>query len=196
MNIFNIFRKQPTPISMMQNEILPIEAVPGNSSVKEPDFMPKSNADEEVKDIITISYGTGMPIDILYASIHHDYEQEGYEDALVNSNAEYCKMKENIILNKLRQLFNQVLLRYRADIRRVDIEITNAKTLFALGTVNILQAHKDTCEEHINEINDMIHKLEAQAPEMMIMIDSYRRGFNKGCTAKTVNFLSPNHITH
>ena len=194
MKIFNILKKKPTPQVEMQNETVPQEIKQETQNAPEPTLQPTSN--EENKEIITIQYGTGMPIDILYASIHHDYEQEGYQDALINSNAEYCKTKENIILNKLRQLFNQVLLRYRADIRKIDTEITNAKTLFALGTVNMLQAHKETCEEHITEINDMIHKLEAQAPEMMIMIDSYRRGFNKGCTAKTANFLSPNHITH
>lgn len=59
----------------------------------------------------------------------------------------------------------------------------------------MLVARKETCEEHISEINQMIEKLNAKSPEMMTMIESYRRGFTKGCAAQTANFLNPNRIT-
>ncbi len=41
----------------------------------------------------------------------------------------------------------------------------------------------------------MIEKVNAKAPEMMTMIESYRRGFTKGCAAQAANFLNPNRIT-
>lgn len=153
-----------------------------------------SPEDSTHEELISITYGTGMPIDVIYAEIHHDYENEGFQDALVNTNAEYCKTKESILINKIRLLFNQVLLRYRSEIRNLDVEIANARTLFALGSAKMLEARKETCEEHVAEINGMIQKLESQTPEMMMMIESYRRGFNKGCAAKTADFLSPKTI--
>lgn len=141
------------------------------------------------KNIITITYGTGMPIDAIYAFLDRDYEQEGYKDALTNADAEYCKAKEAIILNNLRQLFQRVLLRYSQEIRQLNVKIENMKSLFAITSASALEARKVTCDEHIAEINRMTEKLEAQSPEMMTMIDSYRRGFTKGIAAQTVDFL-------
>lgn len=140
-------------------------------------------------ELITITYGTGMPIDVIYAYIGKDYEEDGYEDALVNSSVEYCKTKESIILNRLQQLFRQVSLTYKGEIRNLEVQIENSKSLFNLTSAAMLEARRDTCEEHITEIKQMLEKLKSNAPEMMTMIDSYRRGFSKGVSAQTANFL-------
>lgn len=155
------------------------------------DFLEKSKSE----NVIAIAYGTGMPIDVIYAFIGHNYEQDGYQDALVNSSVEYCTAKENIILNELNQLFRRVLLRYHGEIREIDVQIENAKSLFALTSASQLEARKETCEEHISEINGMIEKVDNKSPEMMTMIESYRRGFTKGCAAQTANFLNANRQT-
>lgn len=193
MSIFSFFNKQTQPVATATDapnpvfETTSVEATPEPKSASEPNPSPINAA-----KIVTIHYGTGMAIDSIYAFISRDYEQDGYDDAIVNCAAEYCKAKENIILNTLQQLFNQVLLRYRNDIRLLDVQIENAKSLFSLNYASILEAKKGTCEEHIAEINSMKRKLEENAPEMMTMIESYRRGFSKGCVAQTTNFLRSN----
>ena len=189
MSIFSFFKKpkDTTVVEMAQQ----VAATPITEPTQEIAPTTESNPAKTDK-IVTIHYGTGMAIDSIYAFISKDYEQDGYDDALVNCAAEYCKAKENIILNTLQQLFNQVLLRYRNDIRLLDVQIENARALFSLNYASILEAKKGTCEEHIEEINTMKKKLEAKAPEMMTMIESYRRGFSKGCVAQTTNFLN-NH---
>ena len=92
------------------------------------------------EELITITYGTGMPIDVIYAYIGKDYEPDGYEDALVNSSVEYCKTKENIILNRLQQLFRQVSLTYKGEIRNLEVQIQNSKSLFNLTSAAMLEA--------------------------------------------------------
>ncbi len=153
--------------------------------------LPEQPQGKPEREIITIAYGTGLPIDVIYAFISRDFEQVGYEDALINPGVEYCKAKENIILNDLNQLFRRILLRYRDDMREIDVKIENAKQLFALTSASHLAARRETCEEHISEINAMIEKLKAKDPEMLNMIESYRRGFTKGCAAQNENFLKP-----
>ncbi len=156
---------------------------------------PENNADKESNgkdEVISIAYGTGMPIDVIYAYIGKDYEPDGYEDALVNPSVEYCKTKETIILNQLQQLFRQVTLTYKGEIRMLDVHIENSKSLFNLSSAAMLEAKKETCEEHIAEIKQMLEKLRNNSPEMLTMIDSYRRGFSKGVSAKTASFLSSN----
>ena len=177
-----VAQKGKTPDAVAPQTKAPIAA-------EEPE--PKVQAENESKpaELITIAYGTGMPIDVIYAYIGKDYEPEGYQDALVNSSVEYCKAKENIILNKLQQLFRQVSLAYNGEIRKLNVQIENSKSLFNITSASMLEARRDTCEEHIKEINEMREKLKVNAPEMMTMIDSYRRGFSKGVSAQTASFL-------
>ena len=188
MKLFDLFKKSSTSATTTEVDtmVLPMEE------------HPKLSAENNCKssgNVISITYGTGMPIDVIYAFIAHNYEQDGYQDALVNTSVEYCTAKENIILNELNQLFRRVLLRYRGEIREIDVQIDNANSLFALTSASQLTAHKETCEEHITEIQGMIEKVNVKDPEMMTMIESYRRGFTKGCAAQTANFLNPNRIT-
>lgn len=189
MKLFTIFKKAAateipaapeTATAVLDNA----PTVPSTSGTSTPDAGDHGN-------IVSITYGTGMPIDVIYAFISHDYEQDGYQDALVNADVEYCKAKENIILNQLNQLFRRVLLRYTGEIREIEVQIANARQLFALTSASQLEARKFTCEEHISEINEMVDKLKLKAPEMMTMIESYRRGFTKGCAARTASFLNP-----
>lgn len=186
MKIFSFFRK--TNPSGNPHEPIATQAITGDSTTE------NALKEEPSVKMISITYGTGMPIDIIYAFVNHDYEQEGYQDALVNPDAGYCTAKESMIQNQLQQLFRRILLRYRDEIRGIDVQIANAKSLFALTSASMLEARKETCEEHIAEINQMIEKSNAKSPEMMTMIESYRRGFTKGCAAQTANFLNPTHV--
>lgn len=161
------------------------------AQAEESDSKPPKENEKQSDELIAITYGTGMPIDVIYAYISKDYEPEGYQDALVNSSVEYCKTKESIILNRLQQLFRQVSLTYKGEIRNLEVQIENSKSLFNLTSAAMLEARRDTCEEHIAEIKLMLDKIKCNAPEMMTMIDSYRRGFSKGVSAQTASFLGP-----
>ena len=134
-----VAQKGETPDAVAPQTKAPIAA-------EEPE--PKAQAENEPKpaELITIAYGTGMPIDVIYAYIGKDYEPEGYQDALVNSSVEYCKAKENIILNKLQQLFRQVSLAYNGEIRKLNVQIENSKSLFNITSASMLEARRDTCE--------------------------------------------------
>ena len=52
-----------------------------------------------------------------------------------------------------------------------------------------LQARRETFEEHLEEIKEMQQLLDADDPKMTTMIESYRRGFQKGITAVSINFI-------
>lgn len=171
MSFFSIFRKQ-------------------SQSPAAPPEEPNPSTADKKDDIIVIPYGTGMPIDVIYGFISKDYEKDGYDDALINSSAEYCKSKENIILNDLNILFDRILLRYNDDMRIINVKIDNAKNLFAVSTASVLEARRQTCIEHIAEIQRMKAKYASKDPEIMTMIESYRRGFARGCAAQTATFLN------
>ena len=151
-----------------------------------------SPSEEEKKDgkrMITITWGTGLPIDIIFNFIHKNFEEDGFQDALINCELTYRDAKEKIIRNDLEMLFKRITLRYKKDIRDVDVQIDIARKAYALTTVNKLMAQRETYEEHLSEINEMQTLLNNNDPKMLTMIESYQRGFLKGITAVTTNFV-------
>lgn len=159
----------------------------GNEEIASP-----NDEEKEEKKIITITWGTGMPIDVIFNFIHKNFEEEGFQDALVNCDITYRDAKEKIIRNDLEMLFRRIILKYKSDIRMVNVKIENAQKALALAAASNLTALRETYEEHLAEIQEMQQQLEANDPKMTTMIESYRRGFLKGIAANAVNFINNN----
>jgi hypothetical protein len=149
----------------------------------------KTKDDESKTNLITINWGTGLPIDVIFHYIHKNFEEEGFQDALVNSDITYRDTKEKIIRTDLEMLFKRITLRYKSDIREMVFKIDNARKAYALAAAAQLDSLKETYEEHLAEIEEMQELLNADDPKMTTMIESYRRGFLKGITAATLNYI-------
>jgi len=145
---------------------------------------------EGEKQQITITWGTGMPIDVIFNFIHKNFEEDGFQDALVNCDITYRDAKERIIRNDLEMLFKRIILKYKSDIRVVNVKIENAHKALALAAAADMEVLRATYEEHLTEIQEMQLQLEANDPKMTTMIESYRRGFLKGIAANAVNFIN------
>ncbi len=170
-------------------DMIPILTEGPNVNGKE-DKEPVEDEKDDTKRIITITWGTGMPIDVIFNFIHKNFEEEGFQDALVNSDITYRDAKERIIRNDLEMLFKRIILKYKSDIRIVSVKIENAQKALALAAASDMAALRETYEEHLAEIQEMQLQLEANDPKMTTMIESYRRGFLKGITANAVNFIN------
>ena len=163
--------------------------------INDPQTAPAEDAHEESKKedekhLITITWGTGMPIDVIFNFIHKNFEEDGFQDALVNCDITYRDAKEKIIRNDLEMLFKRIILKYKSDIRVVNVKIENAHKALALAAAADMEALRATYEEHLTEIQEMQSQLEANDPKMTTMIESYRRGFLKGIAANAVNFIN------
>lgn len=190
MALFNWFGKKPEE----NVEMIPEVNNETQESVNDQDAPNnEEQKDEDKKRMITITWGTGLPIDVIYNYIHKDFEEEGYQDALINQDATYRDAKITIILNDLSMLFKRITLRYKTDIRRVKVMIENNRQAFALAAASDLEALLETYNEHLAEISKMESMMAANDPKMMTMIESYRRGFLKGNAAVTINFLNNNN---
>ena len=184
MGLFKLF-----DINSKENaEILP-ELTENTQGAENGETASPEEVKRDEKNLITITWGTGMPIDIIFNFIHKDFEEDGFQDALVNCDITYRDTKEKIIRNDLEMLFKRIILRYKSDMREVDVNITNARNACAIGAASRLQARKETIEEHLAEINEMQRLLEDNDPKMLTMIESYRRGFQKGMAAVAMNFI-------
>lgn len=113
----------------VSKEILP--------EIKREDFVDDSEPILE-SNAMTIKYGTGMPIDAIYAYIQDDYEQEGYSDAMCNADMAYKESKKEIIKNGLKMLFEQVRLRYESDIRDINVHLNDYTNLFMTFLMEVM----------------------------------------------------------
>ena len=171
-------------------EMAPV--TPENTTEQDAEDVKTSEEDneEEKKHLITITWGTGMPIDVIFNYIHKNFEEDGFQDALVNSDITYRDAKEKIIRNDLEMLFKRIILCYKKNIREIDVQIKNARQAYALSAASSLEARRTTYEEHLTEIDEMREQFESDDPKMMTMIESYRRGFLKGITAVSLKFIN------
>ena len=187
MALFNLFGNK----KVANSDVNPVD-------IKEEQDVNNENPVEDVKDdenkkkIITITWGTGMPIDVVFNFIHKNFEEEGFQDALINQDVTYRDTKVTIIKNDLMMLLTRISLCYKNEIRDIDTKIDNARKALALGAASRLQAHRETFVEHLEQLSEMQQQLLAEDPKMTTMIESYRRGFMKGITASAINFIENN----
>lgn len=202
MSIFNLFGRKDHQTDVSGNVL---EIASPNAATNEEPVLPASeptieNEKKGKKEngdgskYITITWGTGQPIDVIFSFIHKNREEEGYQDALINSDLSYMKAKEEIIRNELKMLFKRISIRYKDNILVLDVQKAKAEAAFISSSVAILQARREIYVEHLAEIEEMEKMLDADDPKMTTMIETYRRGFNKGIAAQTAAFInSENH---
>lgn len=156
--------------------------------IKKEDFIDDSDPNED-QGIVYIKYGTGMPIDAIYAYVEKDYEQDGYDDAICNPDSSYKESRKVIIRSGLNRRFEQVRLRYKNDLREIDVQIATVEQQGMMNTSSILRARRDTYSEHLTKIDEMERKLDENDIQLLSMLDSYDRGFLRGLAAISQTFL-------
>ena len=202
MSIFNFGRRNDFEQNTKESNELPIEARP---EIKESDFIDLSDPNEEAllnspekssteNDVVVISYGTGFPIDAVYAYIEKDWEAVGRQDAMENTDASCMEGKKEIIRQGLIHRFDLVKLNYNAKIRDYQTRLDNLKTFGLLGSMNQLTAQIDTCKEHLEKIKEMEQKLKEGDPSLTSMVDSYKRGFTMGVALETKKIINSNNL--
>ena len=169
---------EPTPLSST-SEMMDVNV--GNK-VPRNEFVADENPEPTVT---TISFGTGRPIDAIYAFITRDFEDEGYNDALINNDKSYRDTKEALLRNNLKLRFQQVKVRYQDDIRKLKVQVQIAEESMVVSSAAQLKATIETFQSHLAEIARMEEDLERNDPKMTQMIESYKRGFLKGIAAQT-----------
>lgn len=194
-------RNDSEQIAQESNGLL-VDARP---EVKESDFIDLSDPNEETKsdssekttaenDVVVISYGTGFPIDAVYAYIEKDWEAAGRQDASENSDVNCMEGKMEIIRQGLMRRFDLVKLKYNAMIRDYQSRLDNLKTFGLLGSMSQLTAQIDTCKEHLEKVKEMEQKLKDGDPSLTSMVDSYKRGFTMGVALETKRIINNSNM--
>lgn len=147
---------------------------------------------------LTISYATGWPIDIIYGYLHKNYEQKGYDDAMLNSNLTFRDMNMNIIRNKILMVFREINLNYDAMQNDLETRINTCNTAGLLTTVAELNKQMSVIKAHKDELFQLEDDFRNNANAASVPLMSYECGFLRGVStialagsSKTQNYKTP-----
>lgn len=198
MSILRLFSQKEPAELVSGNTVKVAEPVEGQPASEAP-INTGNNEEAKTQDgvkadsddrFITIMWGTGEPIDVIYNFIHKNLEDKGYNDALDDSNISYMNDEVEIIREDLKMLFRRITLRYNDLCTKMDVNIQVADEAFLSTTVAELKARKRIYTEHLDEIKEMEEMLDNDDPKVQNMIKTYRRGFLKGIAAKIAAFIN------
>lgn len=132
---------------------------------------------------LTVSYATGWPIDIIYGYLHKNYEEKGFNDAMMKNDLAFRDMNMGIIRNKILMIFREINLNY--DVMKKDIE-TRMDTCNAAGlltTLSELNKQMSIIITHKSELAQLENDFRNNANEASVPLQSYDCGFLRGIAA-------------
>lgn len=135
---------------------------------------------------LTITYGTGFPIDVVYGYMRKDYSEQGYNDAMTSSDITFKDINKNIIQNKVLVVFKQVKLKYEVMITDIEQRVNACSEAGLVGTVQQLQRDKSVLQHHLNEVKLLEEKFRSGDVETISCLQTYEIGFLKGLAASAV----------
>lgn len=185
MNIFSFLNKKNesanaaiTMLPVLEKENLTTE------SVNVAEESAKNEASE--KKPLTVSYATGWPIDVIYGYLHKNYEEKGFNDAMVKNDLAFRDMNMSLIRNKILMVFREINLNY--DVMKKDIE-TRMDTCTAAGlltTLSELEKQMAIISMHKEELERLESDFRNNANEASVPLQSYNGGFLRGIATITM----------
>ena len=178
MGIFNIFNKRSdngAKLSVSLPMIEPAEAKEEIKSVETPVVTPANK-----EKPMTISYATGWPIEVVYGYLHKNYEDKGFQDAMLKSDLAFKDINMRLITNKILMVFREINLNYDVMKQDLQVRIDNCNAAGLLTTVAQLEKNMQLIDVHKKELADLEADFRNNANEASIPLQSYECGFLRG----------------
>lgn len=178
MGIFNIFNRRSdngAKLSVSLPVIEPTEAKEEIKSVETPVVAPTNK-----EKPMTISYATGWPIDVVYGYLHKNYEDKGFQDAMLKSDLAFKDINMRLIRNKILMVFREINLNYDVMKQDFQVRIDNCNAAGLLTTVAQLEKNMQLIDVHKKELADLEADFRNNANEASIPLQSYECGFLRG----------------
>lgn len=182
MNIFRLFSKNKTDNDTLENTIENVDSIAEDNV----DETIENKAESPKTDVISISYGTGLPIDIIYGYMRKNYSEQGFQDAIATPDITFKDINKQIIKNKILVVFQQIKLKYEVMTTEIEQRINSCRNVGLIDTIFQLQHDKDILSHHITEINSLEAKFRNGDFEATSCLQTYEAGFLKGLAATAI----------
>lgn len=163
-----------------------------NENADIPKAKPTSTLEPHSDNIVSYSYGMGMPIDAVYIYMERDWETEGKKDALQNADITDMNTKAEMIQNGLARRLEMTTMKYRLMIAELESKSDSLQQLGLVEQTYSIAARVDICKEHMVKLGEIEQRLNNNDKSVLSMVESYKRGFRIGVSMRTQNLLNNN----
>ncbi|WP_337483399.1 hypothetical protein, partial [Prevotella pectinovora] len=171
MGFLNIFSKRGDDDKTV-NISLPV-AAPDEIEEKVESATVASDQSKDDKKPLTVSYATGWPIDVVYGYLHKNYEDKGFQDAMLKSDLAFKDINMRLIRNKILMVFREINLNYDVMKQDLQVRIDNCNAAGLLTTVAQLEKNMQLIDVHKKELADLEADFRNNANEASIPLQSY-----------------------
>jgi hypothetical protein len=123
-----------------------------------------------------------------YATI--DFEQRGYQDALINPDSSYKLENISLLIEDLNIKIRQAKNHYTTLLKKLDFHITSRKDAGLIDTVNELETKKSITVQHHEEVLKIENETVQEKGLVARLKLSYNRGFNRGLVSISTELLT------
>jgi len=134
-----------------------------------------------------------MPIDTIYNYLDKSFEEQGRLDALTNPDKHFRERQEKIYIFRLKRRMEKATMAYLDELKILSVRVRNAEEDLSHTSAELLKAQMEIYEKHLEKIREMERLLEAGDPSMTTMVETYRRGFQKGIAIATFDYICRNN---
>lgn len=153
--------------------------------IPEPFFIEKATPNNESNE--TKNEGVKDDnIHMLFNFLSKDYQQLGYDDALVHPDTSYKNEKVREIQGDLDIVIRKAKTFYEDAIRELDFLIHSRNRMGMVDVVDELKMRKDKASDHYKKVLDLQQEAIEQGESHRLII-SYNRGFHNGMAAIAIH---------
>lgn len=135
---------------------------------------------DESKQPLTVSYATGWPIDVIYGYLHKNYEEKGFNDAMLRYDLRFRDMNMDIIRDKILMVFREINLNYDAMKSDLESRVETCSAVGLLTEVSELEKKMTIIRTHKEELKQLEADFRNNSNEASIPLKSYECGFLRG----------------
>jgi len=173
MNILNLFKKK----------IVTEETVEDNVPSKE------LFVEEETSVLSSNSQLEKYNLEKIYAFAEIDYEQKGYDDAIINPDNSYSEDNIKLLKLDLSIRIKRAYKTYEDHLKDIEFHIETRKNAGLIDTVKLLESELSKVKDSIEQVKE----IEADFREDKGLVErislSYKRGFMRGLAAMSDQIL-------
>lgn len=125
-------------------------------------------------------------IHLVYEFLSKDYQQQGYDDALIHPDNSYKSEKVREIQGELDIVIRRSKTFYEDAIRELDFLILSRNRMGMVDVVDELKMRKEKAEEHYKKVLEFQQEAIEQGASHRVII-SYHRGFQNGMASIAIH---------
>ena len=122
-------------------------------------------------------------IELLYKFLDGNYENQGYNDALLNPDAHHLNQNLEALKYELERIIKKVKTFYEDFIKEVNYHIDSRARSGMVDTVEELQMKKEIAESHMENVIQLEKDCKSNIGDGQGIMISYTKGFKNGLAA-------------